>query len=180
MALEDYYMISQVVAALAVIGSLVFVGMQMRQSDKTQRAIMHQERTHRQIEVLSKSLEPHNYTVLARSRSEDQVRNLTREDRAHLFNLLRMNLLSAEETLWQYRQNLLDEDVLYDQQQILSRLLSLPVNNALWQRSRDAYAEDFKAFVDEIADSAHIQTTVREIDPEWEAILDHLYSKSGQ
>lgn len=39
MGLEEFYMISQVVAALAVVATLLFVGYQVRQSDLTQRAM---------------------------------------------------------------------------------------------------------------------------------------------
>lgn len=77
MVLEKFYVISQVVAALAVIGSLVFVGLQMGQSDKTQRAIMHQERTHRNIGVVRMFLEPHHQAMLTKSRDAELARSLS-------------------------------------------------------------------------------------------------------
>lgn len=44
MTLEDLAYISQIVGVIAVFGSLVFVGLQMRQSSRNQRAVMHANR----------------------------------------------------------------------------------------------------------------------------------------
>jgi hypothetical protein len=44
MTLEQVSSISQTVAAFAVVASLVFVGIQIRQGEKTQRAVMHDNR----------------------------------------------------------------------------------------------------------------------------------------
>ena len=38
MTLEDFYFISQIIAAASIVASLLFVGVQLRQGDRTQRA----------------------------------------------------------------------------------------------------------------------------------------------
>ena len=38
MTLDQIYNASQILAAIAVVGSLIFVGLQLRQGDRTQRA----------------------------------------------------------------------------------------------------------------------------------------------
>ena len=44
MTLEEIYYISQIVAVIAIFCSLIFVGLQMRQSARNQRAVMHANR----------------------------------------------------------------------------------------------------------------------------------------
>ena len=44
MTLEEIYYVSQIAAAVAIFGSLVFVGLQMRQTSRNQRALMHANR----------------------------------------------------------------------------------------------------------------------------------------
>ncbi len=44
MTLEELYYISQIVAAIAIFCSLIFVGLQMRQNARNQRAVMHANR----------------------------------------------------------------------------------------------------------------------------------------
>ena len=51
MTLESIYFLSQIVAAVALVASLLFVGLQLRHSDKTQRALVHQATIQRTIEL---------------------------------------------------------------------------------------------------------------------------------
>jgi len=44
MSLEQVYYVSQVVAAVAIIGSLIYLGVQTQQTSKNQRAMMHWNR----------------------------------------------------------------------------------------------------------------------------------------
>lgn len=180
MILEEFYMISQVVAAFAVMGSLIFVGLQMRQSDKTQRAMMHQERTHRNISVLNTFLEPQNRATMNRSRDIEQARALSSEDRAHLSALLRITLLATEETFWQHRQNLLEDNVLEDQRQVYIRILFNPAFKAIWEQSREIYPDDFRAFIDDIAASSNIREDQTQDDAGWVALLNSTVAKQGQ
>ena len=38
MSLENFYYVSQIIAAVAIFPSLIFVGLQLRQADKNQQA----------------------------------------------------------------------------------------------------------------------------------------------
>lgn len=58
MTLEEFYYISQIVAVIAIFCSLIFVGLQMRQNARNQRAIMHANRNQSIIESLRVMADP--------------------------------------------------------------------------------------------------------------------------
>ena len=66
MTLEQLSLISQIIGALAVVCSLIFVGLQMRQAEKTQRAAMHQARADRIIGVFNNQAQPHMAAMFSR------------------------------------------------------------------------------------------------------------------
>ena len=59
MTLEAVYFLSQIVAAAVIVASLLFVGLQLRQSDKTQRALVHQSTVQRTIALNQRLTDAH-------------------------------------------------------------------------------------------------------------------------
>lgn len=58
MTLEEFYYVSQIVAAIAIFASLIFVGLQMRQTSRNQRALMHANRNQSILESLRNMGDP--------------------------------------------------------------------------------------------------------------------------
>ena len=59
MTLSDLAAIGSFISGLAVVITLAFLLLQMRQTNKNQRALMQHGRSTRNIETLARSLEPH-------------------------------------------------------------------------------------------------------------------------
>ena len=51
MTLEQIFYLSQSVASIAVVGSLIYLGLQVRSAERSQRAIMQQGRADRAVEL---------------------------------------------------------------------------------------------------------------------------------
>ena len=68
MTLETVYFVSQIVAAVAIVATLLFVGLQLRQSDRTQRALVHQSTIARTIELNQRLTDPHIIALVMKAR----------------------------------------------------------------------------------------------------------------
>ena len=109
MALESIYYISQIFAAIAIAASLLFVGLQLRQNDRTQRATIHQIVGQRTMETTKFYFTADHADVLAKM--SEGVRELTSHEIIVVLGMLRINLLNLQEAVWQQRHGLLDDDV---------------------------------------------------------------------
>lgn len=149
MVLEEIYMISQVVAAFAVVASLVFVGRQMRQSDTTQQALMHQARTDRHIQIGMNLLDPTHLEMYKKS-MEGDARQLSDKEVEYLIGLTRMGMLNTEDIVWQCKRGFLDESVLEDQRRIITQMMAHPAQRTVWRMTKMRFSSDLVAFVEEI------------------------------
>lgn len=95
MALEQISYLSQTIAAIAVVVSLIYLAVQVRQTERNQRAMMQQVRTDRGI-VLSKYFtEPHMAGLMTKVMDDQE---LLGEEQAQLLGYIRslaLNLLDA-------------------------------------------------------------------------------------
>src|SRR5207302_7561953 len=96
MTLERISYLSQTIAAIAVVFSLVYLAIQVRQTERNQRAMMQQARTDRGM-VLAASMDtPHFASIWVKVTSDDP--DLTPLDVSVLTSFLRrwaLNLLDA-------------------------------------------------------------------------------------
>jgi hypothetical protein len=129
MSLEDAYFISQIVAAIAIVASLIFVALQLRQSDRTQRAAMHQVRAERVIGFYTRLSDMAPLMTKA-SRTPDK---LTGEETWQLRSVIMMLILNLEDQLWQREQGLLDPESVERTRSAARRILSVPAMRAAWR-----------------------------------------------
>lgn len=137
MSLEGLYFVSQIVAAFALIASLFFVGLQLRQTDKTQRAAMHQARAQRNMDLALRLAEPHNAEFLSRIRAGE-----TRLTPAELFQLQRIFHCYAVDIIdifWQNRNGMIDDIVAKVSGGAFSYVMSYPAFRAHWHMARDKF-----------------------------------------
>jgi hypothetical protein len=130
MNLEDAYFISQIIAAIAIVASLIFVGVQLRQSDKTQRAAIHQARTDRVMSVFALMAQPNVVSLSAKVTHRPE--SISPEELRILHTLMGMTDLNYEEELWQHKMGLLDRETLERTQVASSNFFAVPAVRALW------------------------------------------------
>ena len=130
MNLEDAYFISQIIAAVAIVASLIFVGVQLRQSDKTQRAAIHQARTDRVMNVFALMAQPNVVALSAKVTHKPEA--ITPEELRVLHTMMGMTDVNYQEELWQHKIGLLDRETLERTQVASSDFFALPAVRALW------------------------------------------------
>lgn len=149
MTLEEMYFVSQIIAAAAIVGSLLFVALQLKQADKTQRAAMHQNRTQRGMDMALRTADAGLVAAIGTIIRQDK--SATNDHILQVNSLLRAMILNLEDVAWQHKEGLLDKHALDNAVAPVKRLLSLAGIRALWQVGRASYAEETAALVERLA-----------------------------
>lgn len=176
MTLSDWANIGQVVGAVAVIASLIFVGLQVRQNTKISKATALQLNADHWLNYITTIADPNFGKVYAMGASGRT--KLDQRQFGQFFLLCRANFMGCETQHYQYRLGLLDRDA-YDgyKTTIREQITALPGIRAMWQLVRHSYSKDFAAFMDEQisalppheAESAHRK---------WSALVENKSVKS--
>jgi hypothetical protein len=155
MTLEDIYFISQIIAAIAIVASLIFVGLQIRQSDRIQRAVMHQARADRIIGVFRNAAEPHMLAASAKATQAPETMSV--EEILSLRAGIMALVLNLEDQLWQHKQGLLDEQSVQRTKHAGARMMATPAMRAMWQLMRPGlFPEQVETFEREIVNTAPV------------------------
>jgi len=138
--------LAQVVSALAVVASLVYVGFEIRQNTEASRAATRQSIAETDFEYVGATLDP-VMLVEAEAKYEAGL-DLTATERFILRERQHLNFRIFENAYYQYRAGLLGEETWERYRWIISRQLELnDAATAMWERFGPSFDESFKAEV---------------------------------
>ena len=142
----------EVIGIFSVVVSLVFVGLQMRQTQDIALASQYQERANNQLELLRTEMESGRSIALFFDGSPfAPSRPLSAEDFSYLFNWATYQWYTFDNNHYQFEAGFLPEDHWAGQQDGLKRLVSACEVRWIWMQSRRPYARrSFVEFVDAI------------------------------
>ena len=138
MTLSDIVTIGNFVSDIAVVTSLVYLSLQVRQAEKNQRAIVHQTRVDR---VTNTSL-AFSQPVMARlmAKVAAPTPDLSADEVIQLLHCLRAQMVAFDDALWQHDAGLLDEIYFETTRLNTARMLSNPAMRATWALLRPQIA----------------------------------------
>ena len=147
MTLEEVYFISEIVATVFVVLSLIAVAIQLNQNTKAVRSSA----------AMGVSLwNSQAFTTL--SQDADQMRvfvqggsnidSLDPLDRARYFSMLNGSVWNWQNMYFQWKQNVLDPELWESQLRLLTNVTSLPGFRTFWAERRDMYSDEFSAFME--------------------------------
>ena len=148
MTLSDLASIGSLVSALAVLVSLGFLSLQMRQADKNQRASIRAARASRTVDLFLGATDPLVAEAVLKGMrgaadiTETQVFQFTQFASARFFN--------AEDTFYQHREGLLNAYYLEGVTNGLRSSFAMPGMRGFYRRSRSVYGQAFAAFADTV------------------------------
>jgi hypothetical protein len=152
MTLADLSSIATAISAIAILISLVFVNIQVRQAEKYQRALVQQERASRTADIAMHLMDPAFAEVHFRCMRGDA--NITDVELRQFMGYCRAAFLGAEDSFFQYEEELLDEKAYVSFRASLRVLLVPPGMRAMWQMTHDWYGPEFAAFMDALVAEA--------------------------
>lgn len=148
MTLENIFYVSQTIASVAVVGSLIYVALQVRYAERSQRGLMQQARADRTSRASLAGADPELARIWLKGGAGDP--DLTPVEFTQWMLLTRAAFLSGEDSILQYRAGLLSKQT-YDTYVAGARFfLSQPGFRAAWKLSRLQFGAEFRAFTDSI------------------------------
>ncbi len=158
MSLSDLANLSQIVGALAVVASLIFVGLEVRHNTTTARAATLQSNSAYWQEFFAMIGDPKygkSYAKGAAGKDE-----LTGEEFGQFFFMCRAVFMGCENQHYQFRQGLIDTDAYRGYEAtIREQIAALPGVRAMWSLVRHTYGRDFQQFFDKQVASASMNKT---------------------
>jgi hypothetical protein len=146
MPLEQVYYLSQSVASIAVVCSLVYLALQVRQAERSQRAMMQQGRADRTSQASLAIATPELAAVWNRGGDGDPT--MTPDEVAQFLLMCRAAFLSGEDSFLQHKLGTLDSSAFESYSAGVRAYLSRPGFRAAWRLSAPQFGKAFRDFGD--------------------------------
>ncbi len=144
MSLEDIFYVSQSLAALAVIASILYLARQVRQADRVQRASMQQGRADRASYNAMALANPELASVFRKGAAGDP--NLTREEFTQWMQMCRAAFLSGEDSFLQHEAGMISDAAFDSYVEGVKFYFAMPGMRAAWTVSEGQFGPGFRAF----------------------------------
>jgi hypothetical protein len=154
MTLSDLASLGGFVSGIAVVITLVFLLLQMRQTNLNQRALMQQMRSARSIDTILRQSDRYLCETMAfafnnsTEMDETQTRSFVLSMTATLFNW--------EDSYLQLKTGTLDAASFESDENALRISVSIPAFRVAWRMNRGFYSKDFREYVDKIMRNAKV------------------------
>jgi hypothetical protein len=146
MSLSDLASIGSFVSGLAVLASLIYLSLQIRQNTLTHRATAHMGRyafAREQVQMMMDA----GIAALTLKSFQD-IENLSEVEAYQVHNHLQTFILGSEEIYWLHGQGFLDDNAFEMQMSVVLQLLCSPAGRASWEIGKSAIAPPFVEYVD--------------------------------
>ena len=148
MSLTDLASIGSFVSGIAVVVSLIYLALQVRHAHKAQRALMHQARTERIINACIECMRGDVAEVVTKIAKGEQMSSPLEMMQAYYY--MRMQIVTAEDALWQHEAGFLDKDSVDTSILNLQRVMQLPAARAAWLVQRPQLAPAVRERMDKL------------------------------
>jgi hypothetical protein len=129
MSLTDLASIGSFVSGIAVVVSLIYLALQVRHAQKTQRALMHQARTERVVNAALASMQTDIAETVTKIVNGNE---LSPREMLQSYYYMRIQIAVVEDALWQYDAGFLDRESLDTAVLNLQRVMLFPAVRAAW------------------------------------------------
>jgi len=150
MTLSGLAAIGGLFSSIAVCGSLIYLALQVRQSDRNQRSLMVQGISTRGTSIIMFMAQPHISVLLGRMTLGETDFSQTEITQLNL--ALRVVLGDVQDTYFQHKAGLADESSFDGAKGIARLFLGYPLMRVLWQRARVTFPAEMARLVNELAD----------------------------
>jgi hypothetical protein len=154
MTLSDLASIGSLVSGIAVLISLIYLSLQVKQAEKNQRALMQQGRANRISENCFKLAEQGLSSIYSRGMSGDET--LTAEQLTQFMLMIRGALISAEDSFLHNSAGLLDPSAFNSFVAGIRHFFTLAGLRAAWRLSAPQFGEEFASFMNGMMDEIQI------------------------
>ena len=145
-----YEALAQILGMIGVIASLVFVGIQIKQSRDIALADIYQQRSSMQLDMMLSGYSPEQVAVVIGKVMGDRT-TITKEDYYVIVQMLNASFVYYENIHFQYQLGLITEEEWFATKKLISNdLAEAPCAPLYWEWSRGAMRESFASEVDNL------------------------------
>ena len=157
MDLDIWVAVATLVGNVTLVLTLLFVGLQVRQAERNQRALMQQGRADR---IGQQAIDVAADRGLARvfTTGMFEPEKLTRKEFEQYLLIGRAIFVSAEDSFLQHKEGMLDATAFRSQTTGQRRMMAMwPGARALWRVMATQYGDEFRQHMDEVVQAAEHQ-----------------------
>jgi hypothetical protein len=158
MSLADLASVATIVSGVAVIVSIIYVALQVRQATRNQRGTTHQMRAALSADVMLRIAETDLSQAFRSGLTGDP--NITEAQFWRFFYAASAIMRTTENAFNQYEDDLVTDTHLESAKASARTFLASPGYRALWQTTRLGREPRFRAFMDQLATEAAASPTV--------------------
>ena len=148
MSLSELASLGSFVSGFAVLVSLVYLALQVRQTERNQRALMQSERATRQGNYLRFLADPLIVSAFAKGRSG--AADITIEEYRQYYFIFRAAITNWEDVFFQHQRKVLDDASFESTLAVIRNAFAYPGNRINWKRQRVLFEPSFREFVDRL------------------------------
>jgi len=153
MSLSELASIGSFASGIAVLISLIYLALQIRQAEKNQRAIIQQARATRASDFSLFTANPGIADVWARGLAGDET--FTLAELRQYMAIFRAMLNNMEDSFFQHRSRLLKDDAFESSMSLMRAGFGTLAWKTSWALIRTNFSKPFRDFIDQAAREAH-------------------------
>ena len=157
MTLSDLGAIGAFVSAVAVVISLIYLSLQVRQASKHQRSLLLQGRAQANIDLRMQFADPTFAEVWDKALGSEG--DLTLSEYRQVRNICTAWFIRDEEAFLQHRDGLISEAAFDGVKRMAMTLLVFPRPRVTWKQTRPGFDPDFAQFMDRLIEESHLVRT---------------------
>jgi len=150
MSIEVIYYVSQIASSVAVIASIIYLALQVRQAERSQRAVTQQIRADRVSEFALRLAEG-PATILNRGVRGDP--DLSPEEFQKFSYLARGMFISAEDSVLQYANGLMEDAAYSSFKKSVEGNMGQPGLRAAWNAQSRMFGQDMNDFMRKVSEN---------------------------
>jgi hypothetical protein len=158
MSLSDLASVGSLVSGVAVLISLIYLSLQVKQAERNQRALMQQGRANRVSDNIMRLCDADLASVWNRGCRGDS--GLTVEQFEQFMLMCRSGFVSAEDSFLQHLSGQLDGTAFKSFTVTARGIFALPGTRAAWRLSSNQYGDEFEKFMEGIMRETPVQPEV--------------------
>jgi hypothetical protein len=144
--LSDWANLAEIGAAVGVILSLIFVGMELQNNTDATEAATREAVNQKDIQFLSLRIDP---SILARAHASlESGEELSTLEESQLVHQEYVNFISFEHSYYQFRKGVLEESEWQRHRNIVRlQITEFPYSQMMWERSSHTFGPEFQELV---------------------------------
>jgi len=143
--LEQVYYIGEIIGLVAVIGSLIFVGLQVRQNAQAVRVNMANSISTEWVNLQAAFATDGELSGIVFKGMQD-LNDVTSEEKFRFYVWQHASLLALSDAYFQYRQGALSPDSWFGLRSYFTNLSDMPGFRTYWDERREIFPESFRSY----------------------------------